>query len=97
MPKIFYTERDIDDLHARGVTSLDVHDDVVLTELARERMFKYGMMPNRVKPNQHIEDNPQEALSHRIKAAVISRLNGQIDPLLLDKVIRKVIADYNNI
>lgn len=93
MPKIFYTERDIDDLNARGATSIDIHDNVVLTDLARERMFKYGITPNRIKPNIHPEDNQQEVLVHRIKAAVISRLPGQIDPILLDTVIRKVIAD----
>ena len=95
MPKIFYTERDIDDLHAKGVTSIDVHDDVVLTDLARERMFKYGMTPNRVKPNSHPEDDPQDVLVHRIKAAVIARLNGQVDQILLETVIRRVLADMN--
>ena len=93
MPKIFYTERDIDDLYARGMTSIDVHDGVVLTDLARERMFKYGMIPNRIKPEKHPEDNPQEILIHRIKAAVMVRLGGQVDPVLLDNVIRRVIAD----
>lgn len=94
MPKIFYTERDIDDLYSRGVNSIDIHDDVVLTDLARERMFKYGIIPNRIKPNQHKEDNDQEVLIHRIKAAVISRLNGKVDPVLLDTVIRRVISNY---
>jgi len=93
MPKIFYTERDIDDMYARGETSVDVHDGVVLTDLARERMYKYGMTPNRVKPEVHPEDNPQEVLLHRIKAAVIARLSGQIDPVLLDTVIRRVLTD----
>jgi hypothetical protein len=93
MAKIFYTERDIDDLYARGLTSIDIHDDVVLTDLARERMFKYGMTPNRIKPDSHPEDNPQELLIHRIKAAVLTRLNGQIDPILLDTVVRRIIAD----
>ena len=93
MPKIFYTERDIDDLHARGVTSIDVHDGVVLTDLARERMFKYGMTPTRVKPDSHPEDDSQEALIHRIKAAVIARLNGQVDPVLLENVIRRILAE----
>jgi hypothetical protein len=93
MPKIFYTERDIDDFNARGQTSIEVHDGVVLTDLARERMFKYGMTPNRVDPNNHVEDDPQEILLHRIKAAVISRLNGQIDPVILDTVIRRVISE----
>ena len=92
MPKIFYTERDIDDLYARGVTSIDVHDDVVLTDLARERMFKYGMTPKRVDPKKHVEDEPIEVLIHKVKAAVLARLNGQVDPVLLDTVIRRVIA-----
>ena len=93
MPKIFYTERDIDDMHTNGVTSIDIHDGVVLTDLARERMFKYGMLPNRIKPNNHPEDNSQEVLIHRIKAAVLARLGGQVDPILLDTVIRRVISD----
>jgi hypothetical protein len=93
MPKIFYTERDIEDLNSRGITSIDIHDDVVLTDLARERMFKCGMASNRIKPNKHPEDNNQEVLIHKIKAAVLARLNGQIDPVLLDTVIRKVISD----
>ena len=93
MPKIFYTERDIDDLHARGVTSIDVHDGVVLTDLARERMFKYDMTPTRIKPDSHPEDDSQNALIHRIKAAVIARLNGQVDPVLLETVIRRILTD----
>src|SRR6266511_2216928 len=48
MPKIFYTERDIDDMKARGVTSIDVTDNVVLTDLALERAMRYGMKVNRI-------------------------------------------------
>ena len=93
MPKIFYTERDIDELHALGVTSLDVHDGVVLTDLARERMDKYGMTSNRVDPNVHPEVGPEELLVHRVKAAVLARLDGKVDPDLLDKVVRRVLAE----
>ncbi len=93
MAKIFYTERDIEDMYARGVTSIDVHDGVVLTDLAREKMFKLGMLAKKVTPNKHPEDDPQEALIHKVKAAVLARLNGQIDPVLLDTVIRRVLAD----
>ena len=49
MPKIFYTERDIDDLKARGVTSIDVTDNVVMTELALERAMRYEMKINRIE------------------------------------------------
>ncbi len=93
MPKIFYTERDIEDMHAQGITSINVHDGIVLTDLARERMFKFGMLVNRIKPDVHPEEQPLEVLIHRIKAAVLARLNGQIDPVLLDTVIRRVMAE----
>ena len=49
MPKIFYTERDIDDLKARGVTSIDVTDNVVMTDLALERAMRYEMKINRIE------------------------------------------------
>jgi hypothetical protein len=42
MPKTFYTERDIENLKARGVTSLVLSDDVVITDQARERAMKLG-------------------------------------------------------
>lgn len=43
MPKIFYTERDIEDLYHNGVTTLVVNDDVVVTDLAREKARKLGL------------------------------------------------------
>ena len=43
MPKEFYTERDIEDLFKRGVMSLEVNDDVVLTELAYEKAGRLGL------------------------------------------------------
>jgi hypothetical protein len=47
MPKIFYTERDIDEMKARGVTSLDLTDNVVITDLALERAMRHDMKINR--------------------------------------------------
>jgi hypothetical protein len=49
MPKIFYTERDIDDMKARGVTSIDVTDNIVVTDLALERAMRYEMKINRME------------------------------------------------
>lgn len=43
MPKVFYTERDIEDLARRGVTSVSVTEEVVLTELAREKAERLGV------------------------------------------------------
>ncbi|MCD4673752.1 MAG: hypothetical protein K8R77_13895 [Anaerolineaceae bacterium] len=43
MPKVFYTERDIEDLFARGIRMVEVGDDVVLTELAYEKAERLGV------------------------------------------------------
>ncbi len=43
MPKIFYTERDVEDLYRSGVATLVVNDDVVVTDLAREKARKLGV------------------------------------------------------
>jgi hypothetical protein len=92
MAKTFYNERDVDDLHARGVTSLDVHDDVVLTDLARERALKRGIRLIHVQPGGHPEERPDAELIDRVKTAVLARLNGQVDAARLDAVVRRVIA-----
>jgi len=43
MPKIFYTERDIEDLYHNGVTTLVINDDVVITDVGREKARKLGL------------------------------------------------------
>jgi hypothetical protein len=43
MPKQFYTELDIEDLVRRGVRSLQITDEVVLTELAYEKARRLGL------------------------------------------------------
>ena len=94
MAKVFYTERDIEDLHARGVTSIDVHDDVVLTDLARERAVKLGVRLARVKPGAHPAEDADAMLVQRVKAAVLAALGGRrVDSELLDAVVRRVVAE----
>ena len=56
MPKEFYTEKDIEDLVKRGVLSLDITEDCVLTDLAYEKANRLGMRLIRSKP-----DNPPGA------------------------------------
>ena len=56
MPKEFYTERDIEDMVKRGVMSLNVTENVVLTELAYEKANRLGMQLSRSQP-----DNPPSA------------------------------------
>ncbi len=53
MTKEFFTERDIEDLFKRGVMSLNIGEDTVLTELAYEKANRLGMQLSRVQ-----EDNP---------------------------------------
>ncbi len=56
MPKEFYTERDIEDMFKRGVMSLNVSENVVLTELAYEKANRLGLQLIRTQP-----DNPPSA------------------------------------
>ena len=43
MPKKFFTERDIEDMASRGQMTLEVNDNVVLTELAFEKAERLGV------------------------------------------------------
>jgi hypothetical protein len=43
MGKEFYTERDIEDMVARGERSIILNDDVVLTDLAYEKAKRLGV------------------------------------------------------
>lgn len=51
MAKQFYTERDIEDLAKRGVTTLAIGDDVVLTELAYEKVGRLGVKLEKDSPS----------------------------------------------
>ena len=43
MPKEFYTEKDVEDLFQRGIRSLQLTENVVLTELAYEKANRLGL------------------------------------------------------
>ena len=68
MAKVFYTERDIDEMQRRGVTSIDVTDSVVLTDLALERAMKYEMKINR----RQASSAPTAKLSQSVNLAISS-------------------------
>ena len=95
MPKTFYTERDIQDLVSRGVTSLDVNDDIVLTDLARDESLKRGLRLVRAQPVPPAVETAQDELIHRVKAAVIARLGEQVDAALLDTIVTRVVREQN--
>ncbi len=112
MSKEFYTERDIEDLAKRGTTSLQLNDDIVLTELAFEKAQRLGVTlinsnskppaaPERPYNSQLIPAvptveaaKPQPELHQRIKDAVLARLGGQVDPALLDTIIKRVLENF---
>ncbi len=56
MPKVFYTEKDIEDMAKRGILTLELNDDVVLTDLAYEKANRLGFKLIRDKP-----ENPPAA------------------------------------
>ncbi len=114
MAKKFYTERDIEDMAARGVLSLEVDDNTVLTELAFEKASRLGVtivQPHQLPPAapvrpylsvQKVESKPcgqdntpatgsDEQLRQRIRDAVNLKLGTQIDPVLLETIITRVL------
>ena len=108
MPKIFYTERDIDEMKARGVTALDITDNMVITDLALERAMRYDMKINRpvhaaptasfsgsvnlVAAYPHPGSAGDAELTHKIRSAVLAKLDGQVDTAVLDAVISRVVS-----
>ncbi|GAB4579705.1 MAG: hypothetical protein Fur0022_24440 [Anaerolineales bacterium] len=106
MPKTIYTEQDIDALKARGATCVDVTDEVLLTDLAMERALKHGLKINHVgttapqatfSPSVNTyaayarEAPPDADLRRKIKAAVLARINGQVDDGVLENTITRVM------
>jgi len=72
MAKQFYTERDIEDMAARGVFTLTVGDDVVLTELAFEKAQRLGVkliQPHELPPASPVRPYLSEPVSAQISSA----------------------------
>ncbi len=117
MPKTFYTENDVVDMVKRGVLSLEINDNVALTDLAYEKANRLGLKLVRDKPDNPpaapvrpyiakltpqqpleatpaVETRPPQAadLTQRIHSAVVARLGSQVDPALLDTIIKRVLA-----
>jgi hypothetical protein len=97
MPKIFYTERDIDDMRARGVTSVDITDNVVITDLALERAMRYEMKINRpaaaAAPKATLSGSVNLVAAYpRAAPAVDAELKAKIKALVLAKLNGQVDA-----
>ena len=100
--KIFYTERDIEDMHRSGLTRLEVHDDVVLTDLAREKAVALGIalvapgpaLSSTPPPSASPPANPSDLVG-KIRANVIARLGTNDYNDLIDQIIPQVLARLN--
>lgn len=82
MPKEFYTEKDIEDLVRRGIHSLEINEQVFLTELAYEKaerlglkLLKQGAADPSVPVRPYISGQPaQKSSQPALKAAVTPSL-----------------------
>ncbi|MDX9953205.1 MAG: hypothetical protein RBT75_03880 [Anaerolineae bacterium] len=94
MPRRFITENDIKDLVKRGVRSLEVNNDIVLTDLAREKARELGvtLLPNAGAAAAPSQEPASADLAQRIRNAVQARLGDQVDPALLDTIIKRVLT-----
>jgi len=95
MAKVFYTERDIEDLAARGVTALDVDDNVVITDVARDKAMTLGIRlvrPAGTSNGHNGAAGSSDEVVAKVRAAVIARLGPGVDHALLDAVITRVVA-----
>ena len=89
MPKIFYTERDIDEMKSRGVTSLEITDNMVITDLALERAMKYDMKIKRAEPGSA----PKATLSGSVNlVAAYPRAGSAGDAELTQRIRSAVLA-----
>lgn len=107
MPKKFYTEIDIENLAKQGVRTLELHNGIVLTDVAREKARALGVQL--VQSTPAVTATPaataapavtaaplgsaSDELAQRIRSAVKARLGDQVDPALLDTVIKRVLAN----
>jgi hypothetical protein len=91
MAKIFYTERDVDEMKSRGVTSIDVTENIVITDLALERAMKYEMKIHRVESSPA----PKAVYSQSVNLSVSSvhtMAQKPIDVDLKQKIKSMVLA-----
>ena len=128
MVKTFYTEKDIEDMFKGGTMSLEMNEDIVLTELAYEKAKSLGLSLLRSRPElppsapvrpyiskqlcqcpisahaapesaspaptmseSHSSPTGEMNLRERVRNAVVARLGAQVDPSLLDVIIRRVM------
>jgi aspartate carbamoyltransferase catalytic subunit len=98
MTRIFYTERDIEDMAKRGVTEIQVNDSVYITDLARETMDKLGIkrkVSGTAAASSSVLASPDVAHLHTpppAPASVSNSLSASEKQEVIEKVKSGVIA-----
>lgn len=88
--KKIYTSRDIEALVSQGVKELEVTNDVIVTDVARERAEKLGLRLKRLK-GVGGRYAPEADLRQEVRKAVIAQL-GMI-PENLDALIDQALRE----
>ncbi len=97
MPKIFYTEIDIKKMAEQGIQSLEINDNMALTDLAHETARRLGVKlvcnQGSAPPAQQMRACPAAPeLAQRIRNAVTAQMGDQIAPPVLDTIIQRVLT-----
>lgn len=89
MPKNFFTDKDIEELHHKGIQSLQVNDDVVLTDLAYEKAQRLGIQlindhadvsPPAAPVRPYLSDREAPHAARKLVAVSASRAESQPSP-----------------
>ncbi len=94
MPRTIYTERDLEDLARRGVKEIALNDDVYLTDVARERAEKLGIVlkSGSVPPGNAVSTTAPGSVGSTTPAAQPMPPTG-VAPQDQEAIIAKVKAD----
>ena len=106
MPKNFFTDKDIEDLYHKGIKSLQLNDDIVLTDLAYERakrldirlVFESADTPPAAPIRPYLSDKEPPRAYHKLAADSAPAaepqpsLTAQPGPRNLEKRIRAAVA-----
>jgi hypothetical protein len=106
MPKNFFTDKDIEELHRKGIKSLQLNDDIVLTDLAYEKakrldiqlIFDSADMPPAAPVRPYLSDQEPPRVLRKPAVAPASPAVSQPSPTApagpgnLEKRIRAAVA-----
>ncbi len=106
MPRTIYSERDIEDLARSGAKELVVTDDIYLTDVARERAGKLGIaLRTSAAPSSGpstvssalptVSRDETEQVIKKIQSDVIAKLGPGVDAALIERIVRRVVANLH--